>query len=80
MGSKKAVLGIFKILLRLRDRQVSMRQSLEILNVFNNLTLNQIFRNTQTLGIKIDNAIFPYKTAFSEVNFETNRMGITKLI
>ena len=53
-----------------------MRQSLEILNVFNTLTLNQISRKTQTLGIKIDNAIFPYKNALSEVNFEKIEWGV----
>ena len=29
---------------------------------------------------KIENATFPYKTALSEGNVETNRMGSTKLI
>ena len=53
-----------------------MRQSLEILNVFNTLTLNQISQKTQTLGIKIDNAIFPYKNALSEVNFEKIEWGV----
>ena len=66
-----------------------MRQSLEVLNVFNTLTLKQIFRKTQTLfkkmdyrflveSTKIDNATFPYKTALTEANVKINRMGSTK--
>ena len=42
------VLGIFKIALRLRDRHLFMWQSVEILNVFNTLTLRQIFWKTKT--------------------------------
>ena len=37
------VLGIFKIALRMRDRYVFMWQSVKVLNVFNTLTLIQIF-------------------------------------
>ena len=40
--------GIFKIALHFRDRHISMRQSLDILNDFNTLTLKQIFRITET--------------------------------
>ena len=83
------VLGIFKITLRLRDWDVFMRQSVEILNVFNTLALKQIFWKTKTFikkleyrflveNIKIQNASFPYKTAISEANFKTNRMVNTK--
>ena len=39
----KTALGIFRMALRLRDRHVFMRQSLEILNNFDTLTLKQIF-------------------------------------
>ena len=39
----KTLPGTFKIALRLRDRHVFMSQFLEILNVFNALTLKQIF-------------------------------------
>ena len=39
----KTVLGIFKIALRLRDQHVFIWQLVEILNVFNALTLKQIF-------------------------------------
>ena len=60
------------------------------LNDFNTLTLKLIFRKTQTLfkklgycflveSTKIDNITFPYKTALSEPNVKTNRMGCTKL-
>ena len=83
------VLEIFKIILRLRDWDVFMRQSVEILNVFNTLALKQIFWKTKTFikkleyrflveNIKIQNASFPYKTAISEANFKTNRMVNTK--
>ena len=62
-----------------------MWQSLEILDVFNILTLKQIFWKTETFAKKLqncflfestktENAIFWYKTAFSEVNVKTNRI------
>ena len=35
--------GIFKILLRLKDRHVFVSQPLEILNVFTTFTLKEIF-------------------------------------
>ena len=81
--------GIFKIALRLRDRHVFMWQSVKILNVFNTLTLKQIFWKTKTVllkleyvflfeSTKIENSSFPYKTAISEVNVKTNRMITTK--
>ena len=71
--------------LRFRDRHVFMWQSVEILNVFNALTLIQIFWKTKTFfkkleyrflveSTKIENASFPYKTAISEANVKTNRM------
>ena len=31
------------------------------------------------IGLKIENATFPYKTALSEASVKTNRMGSTKL-
>ena len=66
-----------------------MRQSVEILNVFNTLTLKQIFWKTKTFfkrleysflveTTKIENASLPYKTAISEANVKTNRMVSTK--
>ena len=66
-----------------------MRQSVEILNVFNTLTLKQIFWKTKTFFEKlenrflvestnIENASFLYKAAISEVNVKTNRMLSTK--
>ena len=36
----KTVLGIFKLIHRIRDRHIFMWQSLGILNIFNSLTLN----------------------------------------
>ena len=83
------VQGIFKIALHLRDRHVFMWQSLKILNVFNTLTLKQIFWKTKTFLKKLEyrilfesnnteNRSFPYKTAISEANVKTNKMVITK--
>ena len=79
------VLGIFKIVLRLRDRHVFMRQLVEMLNVFITLALKQIFWKTKTFlkkleyrflaeGTKTENAPFPYKTVISEAKVKTNRM------
>ena len=62
---------------------------LEILSVFNTLTLQQIFRKTKNFSkkleccflvesTKIESATFPYKTALSEANVKTNRIGSTK--
>ena len=51
---KPTVRGIFKIAHRLRDRHVFMWQSLEILNVFNTITLKQILWKTQTLFKKLE--------------------------
>ena len=62
---------------------------LEILSVFNTSTLQQSFRKTKTFSkkleccflvesTKIESATFPYKTALSEANVKTNRIGSTK--
>ena len=62
---------------------------MEILKVFNTLTLRQIFWKTKTFfkkleyhflveNTKIENASFPYRTALSEANVKTNRMVTTK--
>ena len=48
------VLGIVKIGLRLRDWHAFMWQSLDILNVFNTLTLNQIFWKMKTFLKRLD--------------------------
>ena len=74
------VLGNFKIALRLRDRHVFMRQSLEILNILSALTFKPIFSKMKTFFKKLEyrflvestrfaNSTFPYKTALSEANF-----------
>ena len=66
-----------------------MRQSLEISNVFNAVTLKHIFWETKTFfknleycflveSTKIENASFLYKTAMPETNVKTNYMGSTK--
>ena len=86
----KTVLGIFKIALSFRDWYVFMWQSVEILNVFNALTLIQIFWKTETFfkklenhflveTTKIENTSFLFKTTSSEANVKTNRMADTKL-
>ena len=79
------VLGIFKIALRLRDRHVFMWQSGEILNVFNTLTFwttKTFFKKLECCflveSIKIENALFPYKTAISKASVKTNRIASTK--
>ena len=64
-----------------------MWQSMEILNDFNSLTLNQIFWKTKTFfqkleylslvetsKIEIENVSIPYKTIISEANVKTDRM------
>ena len=79
---------IFKIALRLPMHDF-VWQSLEILNVFNNVkcpfTLKLIFWKTKTIFTKkieycflVEGTIFPYKTALSEANFKTNIIGGTK--
>ena len=89
IGSSKKLLGIFKIALRLRHRHVFMRQSVEILNVFNTLTFKQIFWKVKTFpknleyrflfeSTKISNTSFPCKNAKSKANVKTNRMVTTK--
>ena len=58
---------------------------MKILNVFNTLTLKQIFWKTKTFfkkleyrflveSTKIENASFPYKSAIPELNVKKNRM------
>ena len=66
-----------------------MWQSVKVSNVFNTLTLKQIFWKTKTVfkkleyiflaeATKIENTPFPFKTAVSEANVKTNRMVTTK--
>ena len=66
-----------------------MWESVKVLNVFNTLTLIQIFWKTKTFfkkleyrflveTTKIENTLFPFKTALSEANVNTNRMAATK--
>ena len=66
-----------------------MWQLVEILNLFNTLTLKQIFWKMKTFfkkleyrflvaSTKIENASFPYKIAISEANVKTNRMMAKK--
>ena len=66
-----------------------MWQSVKVSNVFNTLTLKQIFWKMETFfkkleyhflveTSKIENTLFPFKTALSEVNRKTNRMATIK--
>ena len=66
-----------------------MWQSLKILNVFNSLSLKQIFWETRTFfkeleysflveSNKIENASSPSKTVISEAKVKTNKMVTTK--
>ena len=66
-----------------------MWQSVKVSNIFNTLTLKQIFWKTKTFlkkleysflveATKIENTSFPFKTAMSETNIKTNRMSTTK--
>ena len=70
-------------------RSQAMWQSGEVSNVFNTLTLKQIFWKMKTYfkkleyhflveTTKIENASFLFKTALSEANVKTNRMATTK--
>ena len=63
---------------------------MEILNVFNKLTLTQNLWKTKTFFkkleyrflvaiTKIENTSFPFKTVPSEANVKTNRMATTNL-
>ena len=65
-----------------------MWQSVKVSNVFNTLTLKQIFWKTKTFfkkleyrflveATKIENTSFPFKTALS-ANVKTNRIATTK--
>ena len=85
----KAALGIFKIAVRLRDQQVFMWRSVKTLNIFSTSNLKQIFQKTITFfkklkycflvgDTKVENASFPYKTALSPADVETNTMVTTK--
>ena len=66
-----------------------MQQPVKILNLFNTLTLKQIFWKTKTFfkkleysflveSIKIENTSFPYKSVIPESNVKTYRMVTTK--
>ena len=67
------------------DWHVFMWQPLEILNVFNTLTMRQTKKNENLFQLKIlvestktENATSLYKTALSEANFKKNRKGSKK--
>ena len=67
-----------------------MCKSVEILNVFNTLTLKQVFRRTKTffkkigksflnISTKIENGTCPYKTVLPESKVKQIKLGSTKL-
>ena len=73
----------------LRDRHVFYVTATGNFNIFNTLTLKQIFWKSETFlkklelhflvaRTKIDKATFPYKTALSEANVITNRIESTQ--
>ena len=73
------MLGIFKIVLLLRNQHFSRWHSLGILKVFNTTTLKQFLLKTKTFfkklkyrflveSTKIENATFPNKIVLSETN------------
>ena len=81
---------IFKIALPLRDCHVFMLQSVSVSNVFNILTLKQIFWKTKTFfkklkyrflgeATKIETTSFLFKTALLDTNVKTNRMTTDKM-
>ena len=62
---------------------------MKVLNIFNTLTLIQVFWEMETFfkkpeyrflveTAKIENTLFPFKIALSETNVKTNRMAATK--
>ena len=80
----KTALGIFNIVFCLWDSLVFHLIITETLNIFNTLTLKQIFlkmkhffQKTEVFllskSTKIENATFSYKTALSETNLKTSR-------
>ena len=83
---------IFKIALCLRNRHFLVWQSLRFLNVFNTLTLKQIFWKTKIFLKKLENHFFSFEyyewkrnipkqnwTALSKaISVKTNWMGSTK--
>ena len=73
--------------LRLRDRYGFLWQSVEVFNVFNTLSLQQIFWKTYILfkkqechylvrSTKIENATFSYKTALRVQNRPITKNGV----
>ena len=73
---KSRVSGIFKLALPLRDRHGFMRQSLKILNVFNTLTLKQIFWKRKTFFIKNWVPLFSWKYYEWERNISIQNCSI----
>ena len=86
----KIVVRILETALRFGVGLVFMWEPLEILNVFNSITLKQILWKTKTFfkkleylflveNTKIENTTFRNTTTLPEANVKTNRMGSTKL-
>ena len=72
----------------MRDINVFMSQLVKVLNVFNTLTLIQIFWKTKTFFKKLEHRFLvettkikntlPFRAALSEANVKTKRLSTTK--
>ena len=87
----KKIIEIFNTALLLRDRYVFMSQSVKRLNIFNTLTLKQIFWKGKTFfrkleysflvkNTKIENASFPFKTAMSGANVKARHIKKSRVL
>ena len=65
------VLGIFKIDLRLRGRHTFIGQSVGVLNVFNTLTLKQIFWKTKNIFKRMEYRFLVESTKLKTHYFQT---------
>ena len=71
----KTVLGIFKIALRLWDQHISVWQSLEILNVFNVLTLKEVFWKNENLFWKTGVPFLSWKYSYWKSNISIIKLA-----
>ena len=65
------MLGIFKVVLRLRDRHVFILQSVKFLNVFTTLTLLQIFWKTKIFFEKLKDRFLVEATRLKTHHFHS---------
>ena len=86
--SKKMVLGISKIDLRLRDRHVFMWESVKVSNLFSTITLKQLSWKTKTFFEKTEVPFFSWnhfhskllcqKPMFRQIEWQLQNGPITK--